>query len=111
MKKIIVICFLSLMACSPKVVSFSKSDVERAVIKFPSSTEASLIEGKNLYSQNCQSCHLLKSPTSRSEEGWRQIVPPMVKEANKKAGKVILTPESEQKILAYLVTVTTAPSK
>ena len=111
MNKLFIFLFIALMACSPKIVTFTQSDVERASAKFPGTTEASLIEGRTHYQTNCATCHLLKSPTSHSEEGWRNWVPKMVVKANEKAGKIIIDPKMEESILAYLVTMTTAPSK
>ena len=111
MTKFYLFLFIALLACSPKVVTFSRSDVDRASAKFPNATEASLIEGRTHYETNCATCHLLKAVTSQSEEGWRKVVPKMVEKANKKAGKVIIDAAMEEKILTYLVTMATAPSK
>ncbi|MFM9943623.1 MAG: c-type cytochrome [Bacteroidia bacterium] len=109
--KFSIFLFIALVGCSPKVVTFTQSDVDRASVKFPGATTASLAEGKELYKTHCQSCHLLKSVKSQSEDGWRKIVPGMVQGANKKAGKVVVDAVIEEKILAYLVTMSTAPAK
>lgn len=111
MTKFSIIFLVSLMACSPKIVSFTQSDADRASEKFPGSTLATLTEGQNHYKQYCGSCHPHKSPTAKNEEQWKVIVPKMVIKANKKAGKQAINAEMEQSITTYLVTMCTAPKK
>lgn len=108
MLKYTFVALIFLMACSQKVL-FTNSDVSRANIKFPGATAESLKSGREHYKTYCQSCHLLKPVSSQTEEGWRNIVPGMVAGANKKAGKTEITPEIENSILAYLVTMANAP--
>ncbi len=102
-------CFTSKKKSSttPPSTGITQADVERAAAKFPGSTLATLTEGKTIYEAHCGSCHALKSPTSESENEWRKIVPNMVQKVNKKEGKP-LGQASEDKILAYLVTMAQA---
>jgi mono/diheme cytochrome c family protein len=41
----------------------------------------SLLEGRNLYVNNCGSCHGLKSPEKRTSAEWQKILPKMQKKA------------------------------
>lgn len=112
MNKLLILVILALAACSPKMVSFAKSDVQRASEKFPGATMATLTEGQNHYKQYCGSCHPYKSPDARNEEQWKKIVPKMVIKVNKKAGNVAIDSLMEQSVLTYLVTMsTTSKSK
>ena len=98
-----------MMACSPKVATLSNTDVERANIKYPGTTLAMLKEGSDLNKQYCQSCHPMKSPTSRTEAEWEMIVPKMVVKVNKKAGSDVLDASKQQTILRFLITMSSAP--
>lgn len=82
----------------------SQSDVDYAAQKWPGTTLADLNQGKTLYEQNCGKCHGLKSPTSRDEQGWNQIVPPMARKAK-------VDNNTETLILKYLVTASHAGGK
>lgn len=110
-KLVYIVLIAFVFACSPKTVSFTNSDVERAASKFPESTMATLTEGHAHYKKYCGSCHPYKSPTSKNEDQWKTIIPKMVLNANKKEGKQVITPKMEQEILTYVVTMSTAPKK
>lgn len=86
------------------VSELSDADVSRVQTKFPGYTLADLKEGKELYENNCALCHGLKKLDSQTEEGWRNVVPPMVKKANNKVTNK-LDAAAEEKILRYVITM------
>ena len=53
-------------------------------------------EGEKLYRANCRSCHVLRNPASYTDEQW----PPLV---TRYGDRIHLPPESQQKILDYLL--------
>ena len=57
---------------------------------------APMSEGERLYRSNCRACHTLRNPTSYTDEQW----PPLVQ---RYGGRIHLTPESQQKIVDYLL--------
>ena len=105
MKKISTILSLVLIvSCSVnKMLTPSQADADRGSQKFSGLTLNELKEGKALYKDNCGMCHMLFEPNSRGEEGWNDIVPPMVDKVNKKAGHEELDKKMQDKILKYLV--------
>ena len=111
MNKLFILLILAIVACSPKVVTFSNSDVERASAKFPGSTLATLTEGHNLCKKYCVSCHPYTAPSARNEAKWNKSLPKMVVNVNKKAHKQVINSLQEASILAYLVTMTNAQKK
>ncbi len=118
--KVISIIFIVvfLYACGAKLAvasteSINEADAIRGAAKFPGTTVASLNIGKANYEKHCQTCHALKAPASKTEDKWRAVVPEMVKKANKKAGNMSIAIDSttEQSILRYVVTMSSAPKK
>ena len=104
MKKVVFIVVAGLFAaCSPKLMMPKQSDVESIVAAHPNYNLADMKEGRQLYSQHCGTCHALKSPTSRKEDGWNSIVPIMVKKVNQKGKVAIINQQDSDKILQYLV--------
>lgn len=95
---------------SGKVSGLTEADVARVQSKFPGYTLADLKEGKELYENNCALCHGLKKLNSQTEEGWRNVVPPMVKKANSKVTNK-LDAAAEEKILRYVITMGPEASK
>jgi mono/diheme cytochrome c family protein len=109
MKKLIILSLaLYLVGCAASKktaeAGLSQKDVDRVQDKFPGFTLAELNEGKALYEKHCGTCHGLKPLDGQTEEGWRNIVPPMVKKANRKEGNVI-DERGEDLILKYVVTM------
>lgn len=101
-----------LAACSTvKLVQPTQSDVERGVQKYSNLTLADLNQGKAIYERECGLCHGLKNPTSQSEEKWKKIVPKMVVKTNNKKGKIAIDEKSEEILLQYLITMSSAPAK
>jgi cytochrome c5 len=83
----------------------SQANVDAVADKFPGYTLADLTKGKQLYEENCQTCHKLSDPKSETENEWNHIVPEMVQKTNYKAGKDVLDAEDEKLILRYLITM------
>lgn len=111
MKKIIFITLIGMLtACSAKLIRPTQADVDRVAAKYPAYTLAELNEGKAIYEQQCAACHALQKPASRNEEAWKKIVPVMVTKVNKRAGKEEISPEKQEILLRYLVTMSTAGS-
>jgi len=103
---------LMLAACSTavKLVQPTQSDVDRGVQKYSNLTLADLNQGKAIYEKECNLCHGLKNPASQSEEKWKKIVPKMVEKVNKKKGTTAIDKKSEEILLQYLITMSTAPA-
>jgi hypothetical protein len=110
-KKIsIYVTIVTLIACvSKKVLGPTQSDVDRVKDKFPGYTLTELNHGKTLYEQNCASCHILKNPSSETEEEWKKIVPEMVLKVNRKT--TVLSAKDQDDILKYLITMGSAMPK
>ena len=109
MKKTYFILFIAILtSCSVKLAVPNQSDVERVSVKYPGYSLVELNEGKALFEQTCNRCHRLKSPTSRDENKWSEIVTKMVKKRNKKAGKEVIDDKQKEAILKYLITMSSA---
>jgi cytochrome c5 len=103
---------LILAACgSTKLIQPSQADVDRGAQKFSKLTLADLNQGKTIFEQNCNLCHGLKNPTSKNEDQWKKIVPKMVQKVNNKKGNAGIDKKSEEILLQYLITMSTAPVK
>ena len=115
MKTKIIFIFLFFLllysACSTQLLTLTQSDADRGAAKFEGTTIASLNEGKAIFEANCDMCHRLKSPSSRSEEKWNLIVPQMVKKVNRKIGSEEINPKKQELLRRYLVTMSSAISK
>lgn len=110
-KMILIATIIFAAACSPKLMEVTQTDADRGAAKFKTVTVASLSEGKTIFTENCNECHGLKSPGSKSEEKWNKIVPEMVKKLNQKMGKEIIDSKKQELLLQYLVTMSTAGKK
>ena len=109
---VIVGLLLVLAACSTvKLVQPTQSDVDRGVQKYSNLTLADLNQGKAMYERECGLCHGLKNPASRNEAQWKKIVPKMVVKTNNKKQKIVIDEKSEEILLQYLITMSTAPTK
>lgn len=107
MKKVFVLATLVFaIACGTSKVAtetavpagMTQADADRAAVKFPGTTLADLEKGKTTYEANCGKCHKLHAPSSRNEEAWRKVVPPMAKKSK-------LDATSEDLVLRYVVTM------
>ena len=83
----------------------TESDLARGKQHYSDLTMETLTEGKATFEKQCTVCHSMKNPTSRTPEQWNDIVPKMVAKANKKAGSEIITPQLQESILKYVVTM------
>lgn len=81
------------------------TDVERARAEKnnPEAAMSDLIAGKLIYAENCQTCHPLKDPTFKTEDGWAKIVPVMVSKVNQITVKI--SASQEKQLLLYLQTM------
>jgi hypothetical protein len=107
MKNILIIfSFVSLTACSAKLLLPTQTDVNRVLTRYPGYTWNQLMAGKAIYERNWR---ILKNPSSRSEEQWKEIVPRMVKKLNKRKGKEVIDSKGQETLLRYLITMSKAP--
>ena len=79
------------------------SDLAMGQKLYPGYTQAKFDDGKNLYNSKCAACHSIITPSSKSPNEWKSIVPSMSALSNKN-GKAISTDE-ELLITKYLVTL------
>lgn len=98
MKKIAVLFVLMAFVACTKLIVPTQPDADYAAQSFPGTSLEDLNQGRLLYKDNCGKCHLLKKPSSRTEEEWRKIVPKMAKKAKIDAQK-------EDLILRYVITM------
>lgn len=107
MKRIIYISIaLMVVGCAAsKSLTPTQGDVDRVSSEFAGYTLADLEQGKKLYEENCGLCHKLYKPSRENEQGWNNIVPEMVKKTNRKQAKEAVTPEGEELIRKYLITM------
>lgn len=107
MKKSLFILFsLVLISCSStKLVTPTQADVERGSARFSNLTLDELNTGKMNFEKQCNKCHGLGKPSTKSADELNKIVPRMVIKANKKAGKEVIDAAMQESILKYLVTM------
>lgn len=89
----------------PSAPSPSESDLARGQKHYPDLTMQMVTEGKGYFEKLCTQCHGMKNPTSRSAEEWQGIVPKMAEKSQKKSGAEAITPQLQESILRYLVTM------
>lgn len=63
---------------------------------------AALAKGKTLFEKNCNMCHGLKAPGSRTVAEWNKVVPRMAVKVNKKLGREELDASKQAMMLQYL---------
>lgn len=111
-KLLLILSIVFLAACKPvRLITPGQADVNRVSQKFPGLTVGELNEGKSIFENNCNICHRLKNPESKSEKRWDRIVPKMVHRVNKRKKQNGIDSTSEVILLKYLVTMSTAPKK
>lgn len=76
---------LALVACFPKSGPVpgpvSPEATQAAALKWPGTTQASLAEGRQLFSAHCSQCHGYPDVNAKSEGEWPGIVDDMAKKA------------------------------
>jgi cytochrome c5 len=107
-KKIVYLSLIVLASCTASKKSASneaaltQADADRAAIKFPGASLASLKDGQAKYEENCGKCHGLKDVSWGDEDAWRTIIPPMAEKAG-------IDNNTQDLITQYLITAATAP--
>jgi cytochrome c5 len=96
------------VACNAQLLTLTQADADRGAEKFEGTTIESLNQGKAIFEANCNRCHGLKKPSSKSEEQWNSIVPQMVKKVNKLAGREEINPRNQEFLRRYLVTMSSS---
>lgn len=82
----------------------SESDYLASAQKIdPSMTSETFSLTKNIFEIECNRCHGLKKPASRTPEAWQTIIPDMVKKANRKGAAI--SAEQEKNLLTYVLAV------
>ena len=81
---------------TPELVQIGQSQV-------PTTTQASLEEGRELFVTHCHKCHVLPTPKSRSVEKWHKIIIKMAKNAK-------LNDAQRETVLAFILAVRDLPA-
>jgi uncharacterized membrane protein len=88
---------LSMSYCTPKVAKGVADEAvptpEQMKAQF---TTAQLDEGKMIWQSNCNKCHKLFDPGSRTPEKWNRVLNRMIPKAK-------LTPDQGKLVRAYLI--------
>jgi mono/diheme cytochrome c family protein len=84
------------LACAGALPPVTPALVERAVSRWPDSSEASLKRGRRLFVDRCSGCHSLVLPREHGEEEWSDYVDAMSERAR-------LTRQEAELVLRYLV--------
>jgi cytochrome c5 len=104
MKRVFIVSLVVfLSACSAKLLVPTQTDADRGTEKYPNVTLAQLTDGKKIYEEQCANCHGYKNITKGSDDDWANVVPKMVKKANKKAGQEVITTEGQELLLKYVM--------
>jgi len=110
-KATIILLFAALTACTAiKLLTPTQTDADRGTQKFKGYTLVDLNQGKSLFETKCTVCHKAKNPASKSEDEWKEIVPKMAARS-KNRGKGEIDAQSQELILKYLITMSSAPKK
>ena len=100
MKKMVVagsIILLTLIAaCAGSIPVPTERHDRLAAREWPGTTHSDLVQGRQLYIENCSGCHSLKSPTDYSADEWRENVAEMKVKAKIRSG-------DSELILKYLL--------
>lgn len=84
------------LACAGALPPVTPALVERAVGRWPDSSEASLKRGRRLFVDRCSGCHSLVLPREHSGEEWPDYLDAMSERAR-------LTPQERELVLRYLL--------
>ena len=98
LKKYIPIGLLILAGCAAPLLMPTQQDLALVSTDGYTTNLDSLREGYNLYLNKCGSCHYLYRPTKFTGEKWRKELPEMAEKAK-------LSPEQQELILKYLLTM------
>ncbi|UKJ07126.1 hypothetical protein [Solitalea lacus] len=110
-KTLLVMCVIVMAACgTKKVLTKDDADVARGALKYPGYTLTEFHAGKTATESYCGSCHALKNPANFNEAQLSTTVPKMVKKANRKAGSEVIDAKTQESILKYMVTMSSAPA-
>lgn len=102
MRKLLVTSFLLsgvifMVNCSPKASpAISALPVETKDQILAKYNAAQLEQGKTLFMGNCDKCHKLKDPASRTPEGWNKVLKRMIP-------KTKLSDDDGKLVRAYLI--------
>lgn len=102
MKKLFTIASLLLASivlteCTPKKAATTTMTPEQKVADVKKNfSDAQMAEGKTLWEGNCNKCHKLFDPSSRTVDKWEDVLPRMSKRAK-------LTDEQAGMVRAYLL--------
>lgn len=88
---------LTFAACTSKKATTSTASAADVIKEMQTKyTDAQREEGKTLWKSNCQKCHKLYEPDSRSVSKWDRVLPRMNNRAK-------LTDEQAALVRAYLI--------
>jgi len=84
---------LALVGCGGGV---TPGMVAAAQKRWPDSSEASLEEGRSLFTKKCKACHSLPNPKDHTPEEWTKVLPKMGKLAE-------LDAAGRERVLRYVI--------
>ena len=90
--------------CTPKFLTPTQADADRASQNFSGTTLADLNNGYQLYIDRCNNCHWLKHPKKKSLEAWSHILPKMAHKA-----KIDINSQDYKDLKAYIYTLHDRP--
>ena len=86
-----------LAQCTAKKTTTTAKTPEETVAEVKKNyTDAQMEEGKTIFMGNCDKCHALMQPETRTVEKWERVLPRMSKKAN-------LSDDHAGKVRAYVL--------